>query len=74
MFRTPVGVVQSSCQGPLLGGGMFVKGGRDAAGAGIIPEGDRHVEEKGGDALSHADSNQDGQPTYALHESLGGCS
>jgi hypothetical protein len=47
MFSALVGVVQNSCKGPLLAGGMSVIGGRDATGAGVIPVGDQHVEEKG---------------------------
>ena len=47
MFSALVRVVQSSCDGPWLAGGMSVVEGRDAAGAGPSPVGDRHVEEQG---------------------------
>ena len=47
MFSASVGVVQTSRKGPSLAGGMSVIRGRDVTGAGVIPVGDRHVEEKG---------------------------
>ena len=47
MFSTSFGVVQSSCKGPSLAGGMSVIGGRDATGGGVIPVGDQCVEWKG---------------------------
>jgi hypothetical protein len=47
MFSTSFGVVQSSCKGPSLAGGMSVIGGRDATGAGVIHVGDQRVDEKG---------------------------
>jgi hypothetical protein len=47
MFSALITVVQSSCDGPSLAGGMSVVEERDAAGAGLSPVGDRHVEEQG---------------------------
>jgi hypothetical protein len=46
MFSASVGVVQNSSKGPSLAEGVYVVG-RDVVGAGIIPVGDRHVEDKG---------------------------
>jgi hypothetical protein len=61
--------VQSSYKSPSLAGGSSVVGVRDAVDAGIIPVGDRHVEESAGDTRSRADGNQiDGQAAHALRQ------
>jgi hypothetical protein len=47
MFSALITVVQSLCDSPSLAGGMSVVEERDAAGAGLSPVGDQHVEEQG---------------------------
>jgi hypothetical protein len=47
MFSVLITVVQSSCDSPSPAGGISVVEERDAAGAGLSPVGDRHVEVQG---------------------------